>query len=304
MDHLLEEFMDKSYISTKDVLALRQNVFGDDLLDWNEAEQLIQLATQVPNGDPTWNRFYSEAMADLFCHQKMPRGYMSDNDAVFLIKTYGSPDLANDVKVNGLVHMFKQAIHVPDSLIEYGLEVVRAHVLADGKISALEVEQLRVFLFAAGGHGNVAVTKQEAELLCDLNDASRHENNDPAWVDLFMKGIANYLMVKIGYQAPSRKEALRRANWLNDQSVNTGSFLQRMASGGLGAVRSAYRKPSTATRTNIFGEKAASPEEAAWLAQRIGRDGKFDDAEKAVIGHLRSLSEDLPPELAKLVQAV
>lgn len=304
MHHLLEDLGARGHVSADDVLVLRQDVFGDSLVDLDEARQLIWLATEAPEGDPEWSRFYCEIMADYFSRQKTPRGYVTESDARFLIDCYGPPETASEIKVSGLVHLFKQAISVPECLIDYGLDVIRAHVLADGRICEKEVEQLRVFLFAAGGHSNIAVTRKEAELLCDLNDASRHERNAPAWIDLFMKAIGNYLMVKIGYQPPCRQEALRRTEWLNDQSVNPGRFVQRMVEGGFRAIHDAYRRENGGSgNAQAMDNKPVSPEDAAWLAERIGRDGEFDDAEKAVISHLKTLQDDLPPELEQLAKS-
>jgi hypothetical protein len=69
-------------------------------------------------------------------------------------------------------------------------------------------------LYAFGGDGNIAVTQQEASVLFDINDATAETENHPAWSDLFVKALANFLMATSGYQVPTRQEALRREAWL------------------------------------------------------------------------------------------
>ena len=41
--------------------------------------------------------------------------------------------------------------------------------------------------------------------------------------------------------------------------------------------------------------------EADWLADRIGRNGRLDDAEKALLRYMKELDADLPPKLQALV---
>ena len=51
---------------------------------------------------------------------------------------------------------------------------------------------IRRYLFAAGGDGNVAVTRREAELLFDINDALPDGPEAPEWTALFVQGIVNH----------------------------------------------------------------------------------------------------------------
>jgi hypothetical protein len=304
MNQLLENLSDKGRVSASDVLQLRREVFGDSLVDQSEARTLMALAEAAPDGDTEWHQFYCEIMGDLFARQKEPRGYVTEEDAAFLIETMGSPEQVNELKLAGLVHLLKVAVCVPKSLTDYGFATVRAHVLADGRICAREVEHLRTFLFAAGGHGNIAVTREEAELLFDINDATRYGDNAPAWIDLFMKAIANYLMAHVGYTPPSRHEALRQSEWLNtEHKIDLAGFFSRMFSGGLSAISESYSRDCAYEQKNRERDAAIAVAEevtsceAEWLATRIGLDGQYDDAERALIEHIKTLADDLPPAL-------
>ena len=305
MSQLIEDLTEKQFVSAEDVLRLRREVFGDSLVDLTEAHRLMNLAEAAPDGDPEWAQFFCEITADYFARQKEPRGYVTEQDADFLIECLGQPEQVNPLKLKGLVHLFKEAVSVPQKLVTYGFATVKAHVLADNRICVREVENLRTFLFAAGGHGNIAITRIEAELLFDINDATRFGENHPAWVDLFMKAIANYVMAHVGYQPPSRHEALRQSEWLRVQkNPDIGGFFQKMFAGGLSAISQSYYGPDCVfAETNYRRTQEAAvaatitAKETEWLATRIGIDGIYDDAERAVVAHMKTLADDLPPGL-------
>ena len=115
-------------------------------------------------------------------------------------------------------------------------------------------------------------------------------------------------MAHLGYQAPSREEAFRRDAWARDQSVNVGGFFKRMVSGGYSAVKDAYTDKSVHEEYNAKrdADAAAAEEittcEAGWLAERIGRDGAFDNNERQLLERMRELESELPQDLKALLE--
>lgn len=312
MNAFIEQLTTSTYVSAEDVLRMRRRVFGDQVIDHDEMADLIQLGQRAPEGDRSWRQFLGEAMADFFIRQAEPRGYMSEENAAFLLDCLDEPADISVAVLDALSHMVRNAQMVPAPVISFGLEAIRAHVLADGVIDEAETERVRAFLFAAGGAGNVAITREEADFLFDLNDAAHEAGNAPAWADLFMKAIANHLMAHIGYQPPSRREALRRDAWLRDTSVDFQGFLQRMAAGGFSGVLDSYRQSDGwAEHNNRRKAQAAvaailTPGEVDWLVARIERDGVFNHAERALITHLRALNEatTLPSRLQNMLARI
>lgn len=311
MNAYIKALTRQGYVSAEDVLRMRRRVFGDQVVDHEEMADLLQLAAMAPEGDPSWQQFLGEAMADFFIRQAEPRGYMGVEDGAFLVECLKEPGAINTAVLDALVHMVKHAQSVPQPVIDFGLEAIRAHVLADAVIDADEVERIRAFLFAAGGAGNVAITRAEAEFLFDLNDAAYSASNHPSWADLFMKAVANHLMAHIGYQPPTRREALRREAWLKSPKADITGFFGRMAQGGFKAVIDAYSKrephPQAAANDRRAVEAAEAEKltamETDWLTDRIKRDGLVNDAEEALIAHLRVLQGEtpLPEKLSALV---
>jgi hypothetical protein len=205
----------------------------------------------------------------------------------------------------------EKATETPDDMAVFVADQFRRRfgaLTGGARISADDVALIRRFIYAAGGSAATAVTRLETELLFDLHDLAAGADNDPSWEDLFIKGVAAHLMAHVGYKPLPRAEALRLHDWVKDHSVNPGGFFNRMFSGGLSAIRDSYRpaKSAGARKNEDDAIAAAIAEqvtamEADWLADRFGRNGRLDNAERALIAYMKELEADLPPKLAALV---
>jgi hypothetical protein len=297
-------------------LKLRGEVFADGLMTRHEAQLLLDLDNACEDACPEWTMFLNEAVSDYVVHQERPSGYVSQDNAVWLEKTLQACGPRTAVGV--LVHVLEKAKSAPEALSAFGLKIVANSVTAaDGgkpHISSEDVTMLRRILYAFGGAGGVGLTKQEVEVLFDLNDQTVDALNDPQWHDLFTKAVASYILCVSGYQAPSREEALRQEKWVEDSSSNLDGFFSRMLSGGLSAVVNAYTKDRTLEEA--FAEKnaddaaemalaeAVDEEEAKWVAERIGRDGKLHENERSLLKFLKAESPKIHPALEPLLEKV
>src|SRR5262249_42541730 len=150
-------------------------------------------------------------------------------------------------------------------------------------VSEADVDLLRRILYGAGSDGNIAVTQAEAEVLFDIDEATADRDNDPAWTDLYVKAIANCVMAASGYAAPPREVAPDPKPCLARRGeLSLDAILGGMAS-GLKGMFGGYREQTTEERAvakltqqkvEIITREAVTSAEAAWLAERIGRDGK------------------------------
>ncbi len=298
------------FVSADEVLFLRRTVFADGVVSHAELDALFDLGDRAQDGDAEWFQFFAEAAADFYLREEEPHGYLTAEEFDGLKARVTRDACANPLEIALMVKLMETAERTPPEMAEFVGAQIKAHILAkkDGPaVSKQEAVMLRRYLFAAGGDGNVAITRREAELLFDINDATEYAANDPAWAELFVQGVINHLMAHLGYNAPSREDAFRRNAWVKDHSVNLGGFFRRMLSGGLGGVKDAYGEPSVHAAQNARRERdaAAAAEltetEAEWLASRIGRNGGFDDNERRLIAQLREIEKDLPTELKALL---
>lgn len=298
------------YVTADEVLFLRKTVFSDGIVSAAELDALFALGDRAPEGDPEWPQFFAEVAADFYLREEEPQGYLTAEEFDSLKARVTRNGSANALEVFLLVKLMETAERTPLDMAAFTGEQIKQSILKKPGGPVVEKSDamlLRRFLFAAGGDGNVGVTREEAELLFDINDATENASNSPAWTELFVQGVVNHLMAHLGYTAPSREEAFRRNAWVRDNSVNVGGFFKRMFSGGLGAVKEAQAQGSLYAEYNEKRDRdvamaaQVTSSEAEWLAERIGRDGALDANERRLLERMRELEKELPETLKALL---
>nr|WP_287083843.1 hypothetical protein [Mesorhizobium sp.] len=317
----------KNRITAEDVVMLRREVFGDGVVTRGEAEALFALDATAKDKCAQWPDFFIEAVTDFIVHQEKPAGYISQDNADWLVRAISRDGMVDSrTELELLVHVLEKAKSSPNGLCAYALEQV-AHAVIDGKgslmhdgklvpglIAKAEVELLRRILYAHGGDGNIAITRAEAEMLFKINERTAAADNDPSWNDLFVKAIANFVMCSAGYEAPMRDVALRRDSFFEQAEPGIGSFFGRMVSGGLAGIMEAYCAPGDIESEWESKNKAAEAlarraetidaSEAKWLAERIGRDRPLRENERALLTLIKHASPEIHPVLKPLIDKV
>jgi len=182
-----------------------------------------------------------------------------------------------------------------------------------GAVRESEVELVRRILYAFGGDGAVAITRDEIETLFDINEAIVDPEANAAWTDLFVKAVTNVVMASSGHAVPTREEALRRDPWLMEAKgeLSPLALLSAMVSSSLDAVRAGYREQTSEERAlnrlerqriEIITTEAIAQAEAGWLCERIGRNGRLTPSETALVAYLRKDSRKIHPELQAAVE--
>lgn len=304
---------DDGYVSADDVLFLRRNVFADGLVDRGELEAVFALGDRAPAGDPEWPTFFAEICVDFLLNEETPRGYLTEGEFSLLRGLMSRGDRGGSrLHTDLLVTLMEKAVATPPAMSDFVADQLRHLVTGKrGGPGFVESDVILVqrYLYAAGGDGSIAVTRDEAEFLFDLHDLTANAENHPAWSDLFIKAIASHLMQHVGYRPLPREKALALHDWVKDQSINPGGFFNRMFSGGLAAIREAYGRPTVQGQRNADDEIAraiaeqVTLREADWLADRIGRDAIIHDNERALIAYMKELDADLPPKLQAIVSS-
>lgn len=313
-------------LSSADVAVIRRGYYKDGLIGEGEADALFALEQNCRTQPPEWGVLFVEALAEYLVHQVKPAGYLTADNAAWLterIASAGKVETRNEF--NLLVKVLEEARWAPGSLSALALGQVRDGITegtgplrlgaskpSAGVVTANDVVQLRRILYAGGGDGNIAVTRAEAEVLMDIGDAADESLSDPSWIDLYTKAIANHLMAAAGHIPPPREEALLQEAWL-EAEPDLGGFLGDMVHSGLTGIWAACRTPSledialarveAETRAMLVSEEITAPE-AKWLADRIARDGRISDAERALLGFIKHNSPKIDPALNRLLESV
>jgi hypothetical protein len=314
----------KKAITPDDVLAMRRLVYGDGIASRSDVESLFRIDEVCAAKCEEWVEFFIEAATDYLVYQEKPRGHITGENAAWLVGMISRDGVVDSLtELEMLIRLLEKAKSSPEQLSAYalgqvGLAVVEgsgplaAHRrLQPGTIDRTDVDLLRRILFAFGGEGNVAISRAEADVLLKINDRTATAKNDPAWNELFVKEIANFVLAASGYEPPSRQEALRHEAFLETSSPDIGGFFSRMVSGGLAGIFQAYERPVESehawAETNRKREESFSrvdASEARWLAEKFGGGRELHDNERAVLAfikqHARAVHPDLKPLLDKV----
>ncbi len=319
-----DDIAERGSIREADVQELRQAIYTDGIISLDEADRLIALNNSCPVQDPAWNDVFQEALADFLVRQAEPSGYITLENSNWLIARLApNGTLASRKDLDLVIHIIDAARWSPETLVSFALNQVRDAVITGEGISRQtdssprtiddgEVELIRRVIYAFGGDGNVAVTKSEAEVLCQINDALDHSQANGAWTELYVKAMANFLLANSGYRPPTREEALRSEAWLDQRGELSVLELSRSITklsldDLIGGYRKQSREECTLERLDreyremVTGEEVTH-DEAEWMAERLARDGELTPPETALIEYLKENSLALDDRLDEIVE--
>lgn len=317
----IDEICARGSVKDADVQRLRKLIFTDGAVSEAEARELFRINDACKDQAPSWPDFLIEAVTDYLVNDAEPQGYLTAANAAWLIDIISRDGtVQTKTELELLVALLDRARWSPESLVRFALAQVKAAVISGegplrngldlkaGEISEGEVELLRRIVYAFGGDGNIAITRAEAEVLLEINDAVSSGPLNPAFTDFFVKAIANAVLAGSGYAVPSREEALRREVWLESRGdLSIGAVVDAMARGGLTGLYASQGSEERALarlerqRIEIITNEEVTQGETAWLAERLGRDGKLTPAESALVAFLKRESPKLDTEFETLV---
>ena len=321
----IDDILSRGKINEFDLLGLRRAFYEDGVVTPSEAELLLSLNSRCEQRPADWPAFFIEAMTDYLVYQERPQGYLTATNAQWLLDRISRDGrVAGKIEFDLLLNVMDKARWVPVSLSTFALGQVKQAVvsgsgpLRQGKsiaactISDGEVDVLRRILYAFGGDGHVAVTRDEADILFDIDDAISEGEPNPTWTDFFVKAVSNVVMSASGYAVPTREEAMRQEAALAPPEMQTSAlaFLLAMVRSNLSSVRAAYSDQTPEERAlarlehqriEIITHEEITEAEAAWLVGRLGRNGRLSPSATALISYLKHESPRIHPLLTEAV---
>jgi hypothetical protein len=321
----IEEIVKRGSLEGSDLRALRRVFYEDGVVSAEEADLLFDINDACQTHPADWTSFFVEAITDYLVFQERPQGYLTAANGEWLIERISRDGrVASKTELELLVTVLDKARWAPISLVKFALEQVKAAVihgdgplrhgkpLAPGTITEAEVDLLRRMLYAFGGDGHVPVTRAEADILFDIDEAVADQEPNPVWTDFFVKAVANVIMAASGYSVPSREEALRQEASLHDPDQRTSvlAALLSMVQSNLAAIQDAYLDQTPEERAlarlehqriEIITNEEITVAEATWLVSRLGRDGRLSPSETALIKYFEQESPKIHPSLTQAV---
>ena len=292
-------------VSSEEVLALRQQGWGDGVIHRDEAEALFALNNALDERSDEWCDFFVEAIGEFVLNGTEPRLQCSKEEAAWLIAQIDHDGVVESfAELEALVRIIERAENTPVELKNYVLrqieqEVLRGEgptrcggMLSATHISSAECRILRRVIFASGGHGPAAVSRYDAETLFRLKDETLAEENAPEWDDLFLDGVSNYLKgFTLENAQLSHDRKLELEAFIADNQANVGRFFGQMAksapqvANSMGVVFGKKKAGPDYTELEASGE-VVTDEEEKWLNAMIDADGEIDDLERRLIARI------------------
>lgn len=297
-------------LSAEDVLALRRAVWPDGAVARAEAEAIFELHRLTREPGVEWGDFFIEAIADHVLNGTEPSGYVDDETAAWLIGRIGrNGEAIGPVELELVVRILEKALNAPASLKAWALAEIERCVLEGrgatrrdgdvrpGVVDEAEVGLLRRIVFAGGGDGALVVSRDEAEMLWRIKDSTLGAANASGWKTLFVQAVGNHLMAWSSYRPLERTEAARLETFMNDHRSSVLGFLSRMRSSpDFEGAKKLFEPGETAAEheSEVESAEAVTPVENAWLQAEIGRDGRSDECEEALLRFLEEESGQDP----------
>jgi hypothetical protein len=285
-------------ITAKDMLALRQAVWGDGVLSKSDAQALFELNANAQGGDAEWTSFFAETLCDFVINVSEPRGYVTESDALWVIEEIdkdGHVETVSELEL--LVRLSEKAIELPNVLKFYTLEQIEKIIISgEGPtrgstairrmVTAAEANLLRRLIFAPASNGPATVSREEADMLFRIKDACLESDNAPEWEKLFVQGVANHLQGFSSYTPLTRERAEQLESFMRNSTPSIGRFFSRMGRLDLTAgLAEIFRAPDAPHDYEGEGSKAEriTTIEKGWLDGRITARAGIDRYEKALL---------------------
>jgi len=328
----VETVLDTRAVTPAQVLDMRRTVWPDGRISRVEAELLFEINDTLETTCGEWRDFFTESISAHMIEQASPRGYIAEDAAGWFCERVMRDGLVKgETELETLVQLLENAIDAPESLTILALRAVREAVLAGdhevlgntalvpGELGDPEVALLRRVLYAKAAGRSAGIGRDEAELLFDLNDATLGADNAESWSALFVNAMSNYLLVHSGYEPPPRERMKHIDRWLNRPGDGLAGFGRRMARGvatvGHGiqtldifgketSMEAIYRARLDTEEEGRAIVEQVDAGEAAWLVERIDRDGALSVNEAALLHFLKASRFTLDRTLAPLMARV
>lgn len=221
---LAGEILADDRVDARDLARLKAAIGREGAITREEAELLFHINDASRGNDPGWKVYFVRSLTDhVFAGQEAPFS-VSEEDGRFLAER-----ISRDGRIDGrtefdlLVDIVAVAETCPEALVKLALEALKESVLAGGGvlfgkgrrrrgvIDDADVDIVRRVIHGGGGERGAAVSRDEAEILFELNNATAEKENSPAWQGLFVEAIANYLLFE--GETPDRVDRAEAA-WL------------------------------------------------------------------------------------------
>ena len=327
-------------VTDADNLAVRRAVFADGIVSRVEAEAIFAIERARTAHSNAWSELFVEALSDYSLNQEEPVGYLSEDTAAWIsaeISKRKAPSTDADLEL--VTNIIEKARQVPLTFSAFALRMAKAEVIygdgpdargrmhIHGRVTEADVITLKRILWGAGSEGHLAISRDEAEALVAIADATTGAENDPAFDDLFARAIGNYLIGATGRSVPTRADALiarTRGTYTSSLGGALSAFQNMMRPSaddvreGWDMVRhgrsltdqvslateAEHHARNEARQTAMAVAEVMTPDKAGWLLDHVGKNGVMTGPEKSLVRFIAREASALDASLKDVIAKV
>lgn len=312
----------KSELSDAEVLDIRQRVMAPQKVLKLDAEALISLNEHIPAPTPAWKMLFTDALTDYVLDPVVSGYVVSDLKAQWLLDVLlQDHKLDVETEFRLLIKILNKANIVSDKLEAFMLKSVKEAILNGegqwakdrkldaGKIGEDDVELLKRIFYAVGGNGGIDISRAEAEIIYDLNDATADADNHESWSELFSKMIACYMMAGMSAFEPNEDWVQRRETWVKsdeglDFSIGNIFNGYKNLLGTSKAERAVDDTTPVVLNTDLQNDlQKITAEEAQWLIDRVNRNGRLTPNEAKMLFYIQQECPNMHHMLDEFITA-
>lgn len=300
----IDEICQRGSVRDADVAMLRRAFTRETDIKAADADSLFRIQEACRVQDPAWADLFISTLTDYVVRELEPSGYLTAVHGGWLIARLSRHGrVTTKTELDLLLNVLDKARWAPESLVGFALNQVGAAVRSGdgplrsgsgaeaGTISLGEVEYVQRVLLATNAEGMYDLTRIETEALLDIDAAIVNDGSVAQatalvlWRDLAGKAVANAAMSASGYAGPSRERSLEPGAMLWPLPVDPPRLVQ-LVGREAGSILASYRRLTPEERAllrlerqriEIITGEPAREVDGGWIADRIGRSGRFGD---------------------------
>lgn len=287
-------------------MTLRRDIYGKGAAIKTDLSRLLDMSRAQGPASEAFADLLAEVATDVLVNEVDPPKYIGQADADWLVAQLTiEGGVPGPLALDMLTRVIRSAVSVPPSLAAFGVTQIERAIVSDaGRVTPDDLEALRIVVYAATQDSALHVTRESAEALFRIADATIDADNDPAFDEFFAQAIGNYLMGVAFRWTSTAAEAKRIENWLDAPAPGIGGFFSSM----LDFSRIPDDVDPDAAQNAADAEATAKAEvidagEADWLIARLRRDGVISNAERRLLRFLRDESPAIAPALSALMES-
>jgi hypothetical protein len=189
--------LDDGVIDADEVLAIKERLYKDGVIDRDEADFLFNLndAVSGKTNHESWKSFFIEAITDHVLEDDETPGKIDDDEANYLIDKIKGDGQVDEIELALLVNICEKAKgESPEAFSSFVLSSIKSAIIEDGVVDLEEVQMLRKAIYGAGGAGGAEVDRAEADLLFEINDATSGNENASEWKHFFVEALSKHVL--------------------------------------------------------------------------------------------------------------